>query len=358
MNTVPIITPALITGMSGNDQRPVYFVHLGGSATPTLTVKGEAKKDDGEISIKWSSKLMKNVNDQQVNTKVMSSSEINLFKAAAKRFLHAEPKKLRALNVSNLTWVKMPYLQGLSDADFWKKDSAGDYKIIPTDVKKILQKFSDPSVWTQLGKIIAVDLFNGNGDRFTSAGHWQNMGNVMFQNQAGGIKVVGLDTFDPNSHSSNLTTMTPHSNGELDVLKNMLNMRNFAESVIDSVEGEIIRGLNKSGAASFTVLSNGDPVKIDKNSSGFLTGYTDDLVSGLQQGANDLKIYLQRKQLEYHRTKPLPQIPQRPGGPPNKPLPMLPGQRVAAPNYPAPQPLGQQKTIPQGILDRMRYLGW
>lgn len=356
MKTVPDIAPGLITGMTGNDQRPVYFLKMRGSAQPTLTVKGEQKKADGEISIKWSSKLMKNVNDQQVNTKIMSSMEINLFKAAAKRFLHTEPKKLASFK-EDLTWVKMPYLQGLTDADFWKKDSAGKYYVIPTDVKKMLKRFSEPVVWTQLGKIIAVDLFNGNGDRFTSQGHWQNMGNVMFQNQASGIKVVGLDTFDPNSRTSNLTTMTEDSKGELDVLKSPQAMRDFAALVIGSVEYEIIRGLSKSGTAgSFTVKSStGELVKIDKNSSGFLAGYTEDLVTGLQQGANNLKMYLLTKKTQY---KPLPKLPRRHGGPQNHQPPQPLGYRPPVPKYQAPQPPGQQKSIPQGILARMTYLGW
>ena len=368
MNTVPTITHGSITGMTGNDQRPVYFLQIGKATKPTLTVKGEQKKPDGEISIKWSSKLMKNVNDQQVNTKIMSAHEITVFKASARVFLAAEPKKLLALADNNLTWVKMPFLQGLSDADFWKKNDEGKYEIIPTDVKTILKRFTDSTAWGQLGKIIAVDLFNGNGDRFTSQGHWQNMGNVMFQKQANDIKVVGLDTFDPNSHSSNLTTMTVHSNGELDVLKSPHAMRTFAEKVIESVEGEIIRGLKKSGTNSFTVMSNNVPVKIDENSSGFLAGYTDDLATGLDQGAKKLKIYLQTKKIKYKPlpqapqmggfpNKPLPPVPQRPGFP-NKPLPKPPGFRHPVPNYQAPPPPGQQKSIPQGILDRMTYLGW
>ena len=177
--TVPNITPNSITEMSANEQRPVYFLHMNNSAQPTLTVKGEAKKDDGEISIKWSSKLMKNVNDQQVNTKIMTAAEVTIFKAAARALLTGNPKKLIALQKflvtekENLTWVKMPYLAGLSDANFWREDSKGFLLSVPAmsaDVKKVLLKYSQATVWTQLGKIIAVDLFNGNGDRFNSEG--------------------------------------------------------------------------------------------------------------------------------------------------------------------------------------------
>lgn len=373
MHTVPTITPNAITGMSANEQRPVYFLHLEGGAQPTMTVKGEQKKPDDEISIKWSSKLMKNVNDQQVNTKIMTADEVTIFKAAARRYLTGNPKKLLALQKflvaekENLTWVKMPYLAGLSDADFWRSRGTGksfEYYVLPNEVKNILKRFTETAVWNQLGKIIAVDLFNGNGDRFTSEGHWQNQGNVMFQNQiAGGVKVVGLDTFDPNSNSSNLTIMTAHSQAELDILKNVPAMKTFAEKVIGSIENEVTRGLKKSGAGSFTVMSNGAAVRIDENSQGFLDGYVDDLVGGMIQGVNDLKIYLQTKKIQYnppqHMAGPpnfqAPQAP-RPAGPPNRPQP--PAYHAPMPNYPPPPPPGQQKVIPQGILDRMRYLGW
>jgi hypothetical protein len=365
--TVPNITPNSITGMSANEQRPVYFLHMGGSAQPTLTVKGEPKKDDGEISIKWSSKLMKNVNDQQVNTKIMTAAEVTIFKAAARALLTGDPKKLIALQKflvtekENLTWVKMPYLAGLSDADFWKTRGTGkdfEYYVLPNEVKTILKRFTESTVWNQLGKIIAVDLFNGNGDRFTHEGHWQNIGNVMFQNQAaGGVKVVGLDTFDPNSQSSNLTTITAQSQTELNILKNVPAMRTFAEKVTESIEGEIKRGLKKGGAGSFTVMSNGAPVKIDENSNGFLGGYTDDLVAGIMQGVNELKVSLQRKRQQYKPLPPTPQyqkpLPQPPGYQPQKPLP----QPGVGHHKPLP-PIPQQKTIPQGILDRMTYLGW
>lgn len=380
MNTVPTITPGSITGMTGNDQRPVYFLKMGAGAQPTLTVKAEQKKPDGEISIKWSSKLMKNVNDSQVNTKIMSANEILLFKISARNFLAGEPNKLLALNENNIIWVKMPYLQGLSDANFWREDSRGF--LLPTpalssDVKNVLLKFSQSSVWTQLGKILAVDLFNGNADRFTSNGDWQNKGNVMFQNQgAGVIKVVGLDTFDPNSHSANLTIKTDHSNAELIILKTIPAMSVFAQKVIASVEQEICAGLRMANQNYFMVRSNDHLIKIESDSEGFLMSYKVDLVSGLIEGVNDLKIYLQAKKTSYQQRNnaqaqqpgnrigggppnyPPPLPPRRQGGPPNRPPPQPPGYRPPVPNYQAPQPPGQQKSIPQGILDRMAYLGW
>ena len=363
--TVPMITPNSITGMSANEQRPVYFLHMNNSAQPTLTVKGEPRKDDGEISIKWSSKLMKNVNDPQVNTKIMTPSEVTIFIAAARQYLTGDIKKLMALQKFleavqlNLTWVKMPYLAGLSDANFWREDSKGFLLNVPAmsaDVKKVLLKYSQATVWTQLGKVIAVDLFNGNSDRFNSNGDWVNKGNVMFQDQiGGGIKVVGLDTFDPNSNSSNLTVMTAHSHAELDILKNAPAMQAFAQKVIASVEREICAGLRNSQQNYFYVRSNEQNIKIERDSEGFLSGYENDLVSGMMQGVNELKRYLQAKKQSYQqRNIAQPQLP----GPPNFQAPQPALRPGGPPNYPPPPPPAQQKVIPQGILDRMTYLGW
>ena len=113
------------------------------------------------------------------------------------------------------TWVKMPFVKGLSDAGF-KND---DDEVVADKLVISIQKFhNDPdSVWKEIGKIVAVDIFNGNNDRFNFEGEVQNIGNIMFVD-GGETKVIGLDTFDPGHlQYSNI-------NEPKDELKEMLNM--------------------------------------------------------------------------------------------------------------------------------------
>jgi hypothetical protein len=190
----------------------------------------------------------------------------------------------------------------------------------------------------------------------------------MFQNQNGAIKVIGLDTFDPNG-ASNLTKQGDLQS--LNVLKSTNAMTVFAEKAVRSVEMEITDAMRKA-KVSFTVACNNQPVKIDEHSEGFLAGYVGDLVSGLQDGANGLKIYLQGKKKQYGvPPPPVPQRGQAPvmGGhrvatPPPRPVmgghrtPPVPPPRVMPPLPAVPAASTSGKTIPQGILDRMAYLGW
>ena len=76
MNTVPTITPGSITGIGGLTVRPVYFLRLNGANNPSLVVKGESNVSHGATSVAWGAKLMKNVNDIQVNTKMMTPAGI------------------------------------------------------------------------------------------------------------------------------------------------------------------------------------------------------------------------------------------------------------------------------------------
>ena len=82
-DSVPKITTGSISKVKGKEKQVVYFVHLNGSPEPSLVVKGELPEmgpkgsNNIETSIKWSSKLMKNVNNEAVNTKKMSENSRN-----------------------------------------------------------------------------------------------------------------------------------------------------------------------------------------------------------------------------------------------------------------------------------------
>ena len=339
--TVPVITPGSITAMTGLTKRPVYFLSLNGSPTPNLVVKGDAAGAD--VSIKWGSKLMKNVNDDQVNTKIMTPAEINIFKQFALNAFAADtPQRNNVAGTGAYTWVKMPYVAGLSDAGFLTEDETPKTR----EIKETVAKFLDTAVWNQLGKIVAVDIFNGNNDRFqvlngdmSPLGSWNNKGNIMFVT-GGANKVIGLDTYDPASDRSNLTTA-----GHFDELRILIDpgQRNaFATACVKDVGNELKKSFRYADrkVATFAVppaMPGQLPrtIEVDKLQDLYLS-YAPNFSAGLATGAADLKLYLQNKVRQY-----APRWQRAmPGG---RPLPPVPGP---------------VKTIPKGILDRMAFLGW
>jgi hypothetical protein len=359
--TVLTITgnPNNITGMSCLENRPVFFLTLNGAASPNLVVKGEgdgitALAAHADESIKWGSKLMKGVNSQ-VNTKIMTPAEVTAFKQRGQQLI--SPLMLRPhLNLAipgpPYTWTKMPFVAGVTTAEFYKENNTPDAKLAKADIVKM----SNTAFWVDLGKVVAVDIFNGNCDRFDiNTGHWVNKGNIMFL--AGGVgqtSVIGLDTFDPNAKA--LHDLTAHVDFRNDInarrefqhlliLTDPGERRQFAIKCVESVGNELKRAFK--GTQYFTMKINGGPqpslerFEVDKMNNLFKV-YENDFDQGIIDGALLLKGRLQSKVRQYRPVAPAPF--QRSGhGQTYRPLP------------PVPVP---GKVIPQGILDRMAFLHW
>ena len=348
--------PSNITGMTCLEERPVFFLKLNGSLLNNLVVKGEgtgevALDDHAETSIKWGAKLMKNVNNTEVNTKIMTAAEVLAFKTAGLLLIPpnmARPRLNLAIPGPPYTWTKMPYVDGVSTAEFWSDDK-GAYEATPA--KKHISKMSDDAFWTDLGKVVAVDIFNGNCDRFdVTTGNWQNKGNVMFM-AAGPTKVIGLDTFDPNAAGlSDLRSPLDFTNIQTRIMfQHLLLLTDsgerlkFSRACVKSV-GEWLKKAF-AGKTSITVPVQGPQgpgllrIEVAQMATLF-ADYAPVFDQGIAAGATQLKANLQGKVRQYAPVRP----PLRPGGhrgyqPP--PLVPVPG-----------------KTIPQGILDRMAYLKW
>ncbi len=335
MNSVAPITPNSITGLAHLDQRPVFFIKLNNQLQPSLVIKGETGiGQDVELSVKWGSKFMKNINDNRVNTKILDAAEVNEFRRGVQVYGDPNKRSYASLNDANTTWVKMPFVAGLSDADTWDDDGRKS----TNDIKDIISKFTKPEVWVDLGKVIAVDLFNGNNDRFDTNGDWINKGNIMFTPKAGGgLKVIGLDTYQPQNATSNLVAHGRFP--ELDILKTPLARRNFAIRVTQSITTEIAGDLFRNGVHSVTVGFPPNMFRFNKDNFNPFSVFIDDLEAGLIAGAAELKNYLLQKKRQY-----APPAPAR-------------GVQFGA-HRGAPLPPPPAKTIPAGILDRMRYLEW
>lgn len=346
--------PRNISGMTCLENRPVFFLKLNGSMVPNLVVKGEgdginALPGHAETSIKWGAKLMKNVNNTAVNTKIMTAAEVLAFKTAGQQMI--PPTMVRPhLNLvipgPPYTWVKMPYVDGVSTAEFFNEDAG---KWDPTPAKKHISKMADDAFWTDLGKVVAVDIFNGNCDRFDMTGGWVNKGNIMFLT-GGQTSVIGLDTFDPNAralhdlnaHLDFTNMQTRIAFQHLLFLTDSGERLKFAKACVKSVGTDLKRAF--AGTVTLTLPIQGpqggvlriDVAKMDTLFADYATPFE----QGIAAGATQLKQNLQGKVRQY---APVRQPP-RPGGHRGyQPPPLVPVQG---------------KTIPQGILDRMTYLKW
>lgn len=341
MKSVPMLTANSITGISGLKIRPVYFLKLGGAATPTVVVKGEnGKSQDALISIQWGSKLMKNVNNPLVNTKIMTSKEIIEFRrAVGSTFAATDPQAISAAQA--LRWVKMPMVQGLSDAEYYDDNSSIDLK----RVKEIIPKLMNAKIWYDLGEVLASDIFSGNSDRFDiSSGTWVNNGNLMFLD-GGATSVIGLDTYDPNSgDAGNLS-----SKGGFDALQSLTDAtkrREFAESCVGSVGSKLSKVVTSKGGGRVVIMVDGQACSIDAGSlkDFYKQKYSGDLDKGIAAGAGKLKAYLQNKSTQKEYVKKTAWQSARPG----QSRVVIGRNREVAP----------EKSIPEGVKKRMEYLKW
>lgn len=351
--------PSNITGMWCLENRPVFFLKVNGSPVDNLVVKGEgdgvaALDAHAETSIKWGAKLMKNVNTTEVNTKIMTAAEILAFKTAGLLMIPptmARPRLNLAIPGPPYTWTKMPYVDGVSTAEFWDDDK-GAYQATPA--KKHISKMADDAFWTDLGKVVAVDIFNGNCDRFdVTCGEWINKGNIMFST-GGHTSVIGLDTFDPNAGPlSDLRTPLDFTNMQTRIMfQHLLLLTDpgerlkFARACVKSVGNWLKKAF--TGKTRITVPIQGPQgagllrIEVAQMDSLF-ADYATNFEQGIAAGAIQLKANLQGKVRQY-----------KPVVPWQRPVP-----RGALPGYQPPQAIPVPgKTIPQGILDRMAYLKW
>jgi hypothetical protein len=358
--TVPPIGMGSITGLAGKRDRPVFFVKLNGSPTENLVIKGDVVTDHSETSIPWGSKMMKNVQNSLVNVKLMKPDEIVEFQQAA----HAtfdEGTPQHTFSTGDFCWVKMPFVAGLTDGDFIDEKTN---KVNGKTLREVVTKFSNTAVWAELGKVVAVDVFIGNNDRFvvtpdgnSKPGDWQNLGNVMFLSPGFGhtTPVIGLDIFDANSNVSNLQSVGGFE--QLKVLKDANKRNEYALACARGVGNKIKARMKLAGVYKLTMkIPQGDGYTTltitPETAENLFEAYADDFSIGLNMGAQQLKLYLQQKVQQYMPGRPLNGAPPRPQTP-------LPGQFPPRPQTPSPAFQGPPaKTIPQGILDRMDYLGW
>ncbi len=343
MNTVPAIVEGNITGITGLQERPVYFVTLGGAPQPTLVVKGEniaEHRSDAAVSVKWASKMMKNVNNPLVNIKVLTDDEWRAFRRAATVSFPPDSRQQANLR-GQYIWVKMPYVAGLSDADFVNEDATTSI----AGVRDLLGRFLNERAWRELGNVVAVDLFTGNNDRFgvdgVDAVYWANRGNIMFSQGS----VIGLDPYFADEGRAGGGANLNQGRGNqacLQVLRDGGQRSTFALACVRAVANELHSRMgmgpqNRRPEMQYITIRTGDaqnPIRRIPRTDvpNIFDPFAPDFEQGLNEGIQRLRQYLVGKKQQYAQQ----------AGPM-----MMGGHRG-----------GGHKALPYGVLERMAFLGW
>ncbi len=337
MGTIPLLAPNSIIGIhyiGGAQYRAVYRVI---TAAGEMVIKAEKTGEkDASASLKWGSKLMKNVSSADVNVKILSQNEIGEFHRAATALLPNDPD-LFGFFTSQIVWVKMPLIQDLSDSDLWQKNLG--------DVVALYNKMNKPNFWVQLGQILAVDIFIGNIDRFALDGTPMNEGNIFFRDAGnGGHDTIGLDFFSvrdlANGDSNLVKFKTTSDEGTFDYLYTLTQdgrMTGYATNVVHGLNAHLNKRNRKNAA--------GNAIRADLALD--CAFYTGKLKEGIVLGATAIRSYLRGKIATY--------------GAMPAPAPPAAGWKRAVPQPPPipsnNKPVAKHK-IPPGIISRMQFLGW
>ncbi len=170
-------------------------------------------------------------------------------------------------------YYKMPFADQLSD-------------ITKGTPALTLLRLKKPPALFSFGKIVAVDLFIGNNDRFNAMGELVNAENLLFQQIDGNITPVGLDFFQAQGEAANLLVGPPDHqviSAKKRVFKylwggeNLLNENNlrfFAEKAINSLNDYF----SQQNMRQVRTLLGPDDVA--------------EFVNGMREGIRDLKQFL------------------------------------------------------------------
>ena len=318
------ILPRSIHDITGLPERAVFMVTFVNDANPTLVVKGEnisaeLSAGDVAVSVEWATKMMRNVNNPLVNSKRLSPQEwTEFFRVSLSKFDVNSPQMANLRN-KGLVWTKMTYVARLTDGEFVTDDGGADSVLL----KKLMKKFLVDSTWEALGKVVAVDCFNTNWDRF-SMEHggrvlWANRGNIMFANNT----VIGLDAYFADRGDSNLNGRRLDNPGQgelvrlgLNVLKDRFNRPLFAQSCVRAVASEVegrmksieskFAGMRRAGINNLNIaVGPGLVVALTQNNvKDIFEPFVNPFVRGLNQGATELRMYLSAKKAKYAQRNP------------------------------------------------------
>lgn len=190
------------------DQRPVFKVKFRDGTFLVLKAEFHNGLKVGAVSdssVLWAGRMMQQATPS-LQVEILTQQEMN-----ALRWVHHncfQPLAVRAYLLNFLTGntlYKMPYFQNLRVAD--EMSVAGK-------AGKLLGKLKGNAATLQgLGQVVAVDIFNGNYDRFHLDGGLSDSNLLFVKNPDKSYTAVGIDFYQAQGMASNLVADPPISRG-------------------------------------------------------------------------------------------------------------------------------------------------
>jgi hypothetical protein len=266
--------------------RPVFLVTFRDNSE--LVVKGEfigrMSSVNTAMSAKWAGKLMRQVSPD-VSAKPVLPYELDHIKFldGDQFFPPADLTRsyiLGAIQDRAFTFYKMPYVAQMYGAD--KMDGRLLYALL-----RVLRAGGNEIF--ELGRITAVDLFNGNNDRFDFRGPtvFLNRSNLLFKVSGGTFIPVGVDFLHAESGSANLMA-APDSTWFGVRLQSKPTMRFAAD--------QMIAVLNDFFRTEFQGISEAELISPKA---------TDKFLEGMLAGVASLRTYLSKRMAKSKETMPV-----------------------------------------------------
>jgi hypothetical protein len=302
MPILPVITNGSITAMSPVvTNHPVYKITIGGI---DYVIKAEtAGGNDASSDVKWASKIMHNVVDDKTDTtkiRLLGSSEIDVIATVYTNFL-VGPSIVTfemAMDNANNVWYMMHFQPSL----FNPSDNMDDGMR-----NQLFAIVNHGTFWKKFGKIIAVDLFTGNNDRFdfgyyeeiyngNNADFWSNKGNV-FVNISNIDKAVplGMDFFFAQNAFGNDQLSDQKF---IKIMKNNDQIDIVAELIIASVTNALAGKQLGEKTNKFSKFKSFATTKIRKHQT-TQDKYKAYLSQSIKDGLQEIKQYLISKRATY-----------------------------------------------------------
>lgn len=285
------------------NDRPVFQVKLQDGTS--VVIKGEYPANrtaaDAQQSIRLAGKMM-HLASPGIQAELLTQAEIAVLKSLNPAQLPTPVRMYLNTCLQGLVFYKMPFMTGVHEAN----DMMDKGKTV-----KLLGKLKGNFITVAgLGKVVAVDLFIGNHDRFDTSGSVSNTSNVLFtKNLDKTYTPVGLDFYHAESEASNLVAPPPV--GSTEAIHGTPSMLRWGGPILMNPRSmsvytqRCIASLNRMFKREAPMLTPAD-----------LLGPPDEtaFAAGMAEGVRDLRAYLTKK-------------------------------------------AGKGK-LPQGVLDRMSLLNW
>ncbi len=376
--SLPKITKGALASMDAiADGHPVYKVSINGNY---YVIKAEtAGSGTATSDVKWASKIMKNVAQDATDiTKIRILEEDEIFEiAAAYNKLLGDPQDKLTLEVTfdsaNTVWYMMVFDESIM--------TTNDSNL--NDVAKKKQLFNvinSGRFWEKLGKIVAVDLFTGNNDRFDFGNYdtftaanidqfWSNKGNLFItMSGIGANSPVGLD-FYFTSNAFGVDEVLDQK--YLAIMRSEIEIKKVAGMIIDTIMKEFAGRELGDGKAFKTKISNILSSHLTTEGK-----FKDFLTKSITQGLNEIKNYLIRKRNEkqgWQQNAIANHAPKWQTNPLLQQQNVLPKQAIIPPTIPSHRynkkdddvlpvqhntKVVDKAVFPVNLEKRMRALGW